>query len=260
VALRPELASHLVSRIYAMAQAAPFSEEYRLRCTAPPPADELRDALFPALSRLTLGLVGWRPWELHLGPLQLLRFGPPQAVPNGWAWPIEGGLLAAQPGGSTGVASRPGEIGAFMKDYRPRLPGILYRVTQLRVHRLLSRIFLLQQRGRQPPPGMPAPPALRLAAAAIDLAVCAAAAQALPRRRRVAGGLLLTAIYHVGWWSLGGRTVGARLLGLRVASLDGAKLSPGQALLRLLAVPGAILTLRAGHDELAGTEVIADLH
>jgi RDD family len=239
-----------------MALAAPYSEEYRLQSASPPPADQLRDALFPALSRLTFGLVGWRPWQLHLGPVQLLRFGPPQAVPDGWAWPIEGGLLAARRGGATGVGSRPGEIRTFMKDYRPRLPAPLYRLTQLRVHRLMSRIFLLQQRGRQPPPGVPAPPVLRLAAAAVDLAVCAAAAQVLPRGRRVAGGILLTAIYHVGWWSLGGRTAGARLLGLQVVSLDGAKLSPGQSLLRFLAVPGAILTLRAGHDELAGTEVI----
>jgi hypothetical protein len=247
------------ARIYAMPEAQPVSEEYRLHCDAPPPADQLRDALFPALSRLTLGFVAWRRWELHVGPLQLLRFGQPLVRPNGWAWPIEGGLLAARPGGTTGVASRPGEISTFMEDYRPRLPGALYRLTQLRVHRLLSRLFLLQQRGRQPPPGIPAPPALRLASAGIDLTLCSVAARLLPRRRRLAGAVLITGLYHAGCWSLGGRTVGGRLLGLRVVALDGAGLSPGQSLLRLLAVPGTILRLRAAHDDLAGTDVISDL-
>jgi hypothetical protein len=241
-----------------MPEVQAFSEEYSVSDAAPPSAEHMRDALLPSLSRLTFGLVGWRRWQLHLGPLVLLRFGPPEPRPNGWAFPIQGGLLAARPGGSTGVSSLPGEIHAYMEGYRPLLPGLVYRSTQLPVHRLLSRLFLLQQRGRQPPPGLPAPPALRLAAAGIDLALCAAAARLLPRRRRLAGAVVITGLYHAGCWTLGGRTVGARLLGLRVVALDGAALSPGQSLLRVLAVPGAILRLRAAHDELAGTEVISD--
>jgi hypothetical protein len=35
-------------------------------------------------------------------------------------------------------------------------------------------------------------------------------------------------------------------------------MSPGQAIVRLLALPLAALRLRAVHDEIAGTEVIAD--
>jgi hypothetical protein len=165
-------------------------------------------------------------------------------------------LLVAQPGGATGVGTRPGELHAFVEGYRPSLPGPVYRLGQQPVHRLLTRIFLLQQRGRQPPPGVPAAPAARLAAAGIDLALCACATAFLGRRRLLAG-LLVPSIYHLGFWSLGGQTPGARLLGLRVVSLDGSSLRPGQALIRLLAVPQAVLKLRALHDELAGTDVVS---
>jgi uncharacterized RDD family membrane protein YckC len=48
------------------------------------------------------------------------------------------------------------------------------------------------------------------------------------------------------------------ITGQRVVSVDGSRVSAGQALVRLLALPLVALRLRAVHDEIAGTEVIAD--
>ena len=57
---------------------------------------------------------------------------------------------------------------------------------------------------------------------------------------------------HLRW----GRTPAARLSGQRLASVDGSRVSLGQALVRLAALPVALARLRAVHDEAAGTEVI----
>jgi hypothetical protein len=43
-----------------------------------------------------------------------------------------------------------------------------------------------------------------------------------------------------------------------VVSVDGSRVSAGQALIRLFALPVAALRMRAVHDEIAATEVIAD--
>jgi hypothetical protein len=43
-----------------------------------------------------------------------------------------------------------------------------------------------------------------------------------------------------------------------VVSVDGSRVTAGQALIRLIALPLAVLRVRAVHDEIAGTEVISD--
>ena len=173
-------------------------------------------------------------------------------------WPIEGGIFARGPGGTFGIEAAGGRLRASVNGYRPSLPLVLYAVTQLPVHHLVTRLHLLRVRGRQPTPGMPAAPAKRLAAAAIDLGLCAALAAASGRRLRLPVLLGITAGYHVACWSLSGRTLGGVLMGQRVVAVDGSRPSVGQAMLRLAALPVAAVRLRAIHDEVAGTEVVAN--
>lgn len=210
----------------------------------------------PSYSALTLGLVRWRRGRLTVGPVTLVRLGDPTPRRHGWAWPIEGGALVAEPGGFIGVGSEPGRTFGWLEGYRPRLPWPVYRFTQLPLHRLLTRVYLLRQRGRTPPPGVPAAPSARLAAAALDLGVCAALTTVVVRRRRLATFLPLTLAYHLAFWSLGGQTPGARMLGLRLASVDGSPVSPGQGVLRLLGLARAARELRAAHDDFAATDVV----
>jgi len=106
------------------------------------------------------------------------------------------------------------------------------------------RLHLLWQRGRQPAPGVPVPPIRRATAAAIDLGLFAVVA--------------LAAGYHIACWSISGRTLGGMITGQRVVSVDGSRVGPGQALVRLVALPMAALRLRAVHDEFAATEVVSD--
>jgi len=147
---------------------------------------------------------------------------------------------------------------ASLEGYRPRLPFVLYVVTQLPVHHLVMRIYLLRVRGRLPEPGMPAAPARRLTAGAIDVGLCAAIALVVGKRRRLATFAGIAAGYHVACWSISGRTLGGMITRQRVVSVDGSRVSVGQALIRLCALPLAALRMRAVHDEIAGTEVIAD--
>jgi uncharacterized RDD family membrane protein YckC len=120
------------------------------------------------------------------------------------------------------------------------------------------RLHLLRDRGRQPAPGVPVPPARRAAGAAIDVGLFAVVAFAAGRRRRLAALAVIAAAYHIFCWSISGRTVGGMITGQRVVSADGSRVSLGQAVIRLLALPMAALRLRAVHDEVAGTEVVAD--
>ena len=127
----------------------------------------------------------------------------------------------------------------------------LSNVTQLLYHHFVSRMALLQLRGRLPAEAPPAAPAARLAAGAIDAVVCLALARGSLRRA-----IPLAVGYHVACWSLGGLTLGGLLFGQRVVAVDGEAVTPGQALLRLAALPLSIFRLRAVHDEIAGTEVV----
>lgn len=248
-----------------------------------PSPERLRDGLFTGAVRRLAGLVRFDGRALRLGPWALLSFGEPVPEPGGWRRPITGGLLAAGAGGSVIVEWRQGALSGRVEGYRPRLPALLYRLTQLPFHHAVTRMALLDLRGRTPAPGVPAEPIRRLAAGAIDAGLCIALAGAVqatlmslrpyPGRIRrtglIANPLLrpagtvaalgaTVAAYHIGFWTLGGRTPGARLTGMHLASLDGNPVSPAQAVLRLLALPLSLRDLRARHDDLAGTEVVLD--
>jgi uncharacterized RDD family membrane protein YckC len=113
-------------------------------------------------------------------------------------------------------------------------------------------------RGRLPAPGVPVPPTRRITAAAIDVGLFALVALVSGRRRRTAALAAVAAGYHVACWTISGRTLGGIVTGQRVVSVDGSPVTAGQALVRLLALPLAAFRFRAVHDEIAGTEVIAD--
>jgi len=216
----------------------------------------LRDHFFSGISAATLGLVQPRFETLWLGPLRLLVFGEPVEAPNEVSWPIEGGLLAAAPGGYFTIRGDGGRLTARITGYRPSLPPRLYDLTQLKVHHALVRQQLLRIRGRGPAAGVPADPIRRGLAASIDIGLCAAVALAVARRRPFVAMLGITAGYHLTSWATSGRTVGGFVMRQRLVAVDGSKPSWFQAALRMLALPLAAVKLRAIHDELAATDVI----
>jgi hypothetical protein len=234
----------------------PVHTEDRARSPLAPDLERMRDSFFSSIRRLTLGLVRGERWRISLGPLTLHEFGEPERCGHGWTWSIGRGLLGARAGGSLTYRWRQGVLEGIVDGYWPALPRPLYRVTQLPVHHLVTRLFLLQLRGRLPPPGVPGGPAQRLTAAGLDLALCAAATMLFRRGSRSLAFPALAAGYHLAAWSLAGQTLGGKALRLRVVSLDGGPVSPFQAVVRLLALPAALRRLGAEHDRLALTEVV----
>ena len=234
-----------------MKVSGPVNVEDSVRTPVAPSPERLRDFYFAATERLTLGLVRHRDNSLRLGPLTLISFGEPCRTPDGWTFPITGGLLAAGPDGELRIGSAGGRTVVSLAGYRPSLPLPVYRVTQYLVHRLVTRLALLQLRGRIPAEAPPATPPARLAAGAIDALVCLVLAGG--RRRRALG---VAVVYHVACWSFGGITVGGLLLRQRVVAIDGRPVTPGQALLRLVTLPLSLFRLRAVHDDVAGTDVV----
>ncbi len=219
----------------------------------------LRDGYWAGVSRLTLGLVRARDDSLWLGPLALLNFGPAEVAQNSVQWPIEGGLLARAPGGWVRIEASHDRLVASVDGYEPMLPRIVYTLTQLPVHHLWTRLNLLRLCGRTPEPGPRSDPARRLAAAAIDAGMCATLAAVIGgRNRRVPALLGIAAAYHVACWRISGRTLGGAIMKQRVVSVDGSGLSVGQAVVRLALLPIAAVRRRNVHDEIAGTDVIAD--
>jgi hypothetical protein len=190
----------------------------------------LRDRFFSDARRWSLGVVSGGRWRLSLGPVTLLRFAEPQAAPNGWSWPIVGGLLARAPGGSLTIDWSEGRLSAQVDGYRPLLPAPLYRLLQVPFHHLTTRLFLLRLRGQSPPPGRAAAPERRALATALDVAACLALS-----RFRLRRALLIGALYHVGFWSAFGQTPGEAAAGIRLLALDGSPVTPAQAVVRLLA-------------------------
>lgn len=218
----------------------------------------LRDAFFLDMTPLTLGLIQPRGSSLYLGPLEIIRFGPAKSARSSVELPIEGGLAVGAPGGTLRIEAAKGTLRATVEGYRPRVPLPLYVVTQLPLHHQIMRLHLLRERGRLPTPGVPAAPAGRFAGAAIDTALCAAVAVTTGKGRRLPALVGITAGYHIACWSIFGRTVGGVVTKQRVVAVDGSRVSTGQSLVRLFALPLAALRMRAVHDEIAGTEVIAD--
>jgi hypothetical protein len=221
-----------------------------------PTGRELRDGYLHDIRNLTLGLVHARGDSMYAGPLELLRFGPPIVTSSAVEWPIEGGITTRAPGGTFRIQGADGRLTASVDGYRPRLPLPLYGVSQLPVHQLLIRLYLLRVRGRGPAPGLVAAPPDRVRAAAVDVAFCLTLAGLVGRRRRLPMLVGITAAYHIACWSTSGRTLGGLVMRQRVVAVDGSRLTVTQSAFRLLALPLAWITRRPIHDELAGTEVI----
>lgn len=224
----------------------------------PPTASVLRERFMRDTAALTLGVVQQRDGALVAGPVELLRFGEVQTDDRGVTWPIEGGALAGEPGGRFRVFVEDGRLVARVEAYRPSLPKPVYSLTQLVVHHALVRLVLLRLRGRRPAAGVPADVSRRIAAGAIDVAICGALTLGLARRRRLRAFAAITAGYHVAAWSVSGRTIGGALMGQRVVAIDGSRATPVQAMLRLIALPFAAVRFRALHDEVAETDVVSD--
>src|SRR5919108_550140 len=96
-----------------------------------PAATVLRDRFMRDTADLTLGVVGQRDGALVSGPVELLRFGAPSVDDRGVMWPIEGGALAAAPGGRLRVFVDGGRLVARVEAYRPALPRPGYALTAL---------------------------------------------------------------------------------------------------------------------------------
>jgi hypothetical protein len=222
------------------------------------PGSRLRDTYLEDIHRLTLGLVQARGESLFMGPLELLRFGRARVANDAVEWPIEGGILARTAGGRFRIESTGGRLTASVEGYRPLLPLPLYAVTQLAVHRVITRLYLLRVRGREPAPGVSAGPDERLRAAAVDLAFCVTLAGLIGKRRKLRVLLGITAGYHLACWTISGRTLGGLVTGQRVVSVDGSRPTLGQSAVRLLATPLAWVGRRTVHDELAGTDVVVE--
>ena len=220
----------------------------------PPPGDlEDRGHDYWRFLEWLLGkLVRYREGTIFGLGIPLITVGEAEYTEGTWSWPITGGLLAARPGGRLSWGVRDGHLVGDLRGYHPLLPAPLYRVSQRPVHQAITRLFLLHERGRRHPPGVPAAPSLRLAAAAADAGIVLLAGRMLGKRRAA----LLAPVYLAASWVAGGQTPGQRLLGIRVVSLDGSPVTLAQAAARILALPIAALRLRALHDEVAGTEVV----
>jgi hypothetical protein len=221
-----------------------------------PTGRELHDAYMRCMQDLTLGLVRVRRSALCVGPLELLRFGPATITDSAVEWPIAGGITAREAGGTFRIEAAGGRLVAAVHGYRPRLPLPLYAVSQLQVHHLLTRLYLLHVRGGEPAPGTRATASDRRRAAAVDVAFCFTLTGLAGRRRRLPLLLGIAAAYHVACWSTSGRTLGGLVVGQRVVAVDGSLPTVMQSVVRLLALPLAWVTRRAIQDDLAGTDVI----
>ncbi|HEY1455141.1 MAG TPA: RDD family protein [Candidatus Dormibacteraeota bacterium] len=222
------------------------------------PGTALRDAFLAGIPRITLGLIRSRGNSLVAGPIEILRFGRPEVARRSVDWPIEGGLATGRPGGRWRIESSAGRIVASIEGYSPRLPRLLYTAGQLPIHHLITRLFLLGLRGRDPAPGPGATSSDRLRAAAVDIAFCAALAGLLTRRPRARALLGIAVAYHIACWTISGRTLGGLVMKQRVVAIDGSRVTPGQAAVRLLALPLSWLRGRPDHDEVARTDVVSD--
>ena len=231
-----------------------------VRAPLKPPPDALRDGYFTGTARAVFGLIRFTHNSFQMGPLTLFQFGTPRPQNPEWVYPIEGGLLARRPAGELRVGWEQERLYSTLEGYQPRLPGPLFRLTQFPFHREISRIALLQVRGRRPGAGIPAEPWRRLLAGLLDAGFAASvAATREPLRagtRVVLAGIALLATQTVVPALTGGVTPGGWVAGTRIVGVDGSRAHLAQFVLRAAALPLGVRTLRARHDELAGTEVL----
>lgn len=225
-----------------------------------PSLTALRDGYFTGTARALFGLIAFSQNRFQAGPLTLFRFGSPRFQHPAWVFPIEGGLLARRPAGEVRVGWSQERLYSSLEGYEPRLPRPLFRLTQFRFHREISRIALLQIRGRVPAAGVPAEPWRRLLAAVLDLGFAASIAATRGRlragtRAALAGATLLATQTFIPALT-GGVTPGGWVAGTRIDGVDGSRVHLAQLLLRTAALPLGVRTLRDRHDELAGTEVV----
>lgn len=218
----------------------------------------LRDAFVESMPAMTLGLIRFRRDSLTLGPFELLRFGPPVMARSSVTWPIEGGLLARQAGGKWRIQATGRRVDATVTGYSPRLPRLIYVLSHLHVHLIFTHLFLLRLRGREPLPGTAAPSEDRVSAATVDAAMCWTLAGFVGGRKRLRTFLAVAAVYHVVCWSVSGRTLGGAVMGQRVVAVDGTRVTPQQAMLRLALLPLSWISWRPLHDRLAYTAVVLD--
>lgn len=127
----------------------------------------LADAYWAEIRRTTGGLVRARRThggvELRLGRLALFRFGPPRTTAIDGAiecrFPIAGGLLAKEEGGSLAFVqrARPPALEVSVEDYVPRLSSarrrrsvrrFVYRQVQERAHAVIGRRYLARMAAR----------------------------------------------------------------------------------------------------------------
>ena len=232
----------------------------QVRAPIAPSLDTLRDGYFAGCARALFGLVRFRDNLYRAGPLTLFRFGPPHLEDSSWVFPIEGGLLTRRPTGCVRLGWTRGTLTCSLEGYQPRLPMALYRLTQLPFHREITRIALLQMRGRVPSPGIPAEPWRRLLAGALDVAFATSIALACGGRRgrtrlTLLGAALLSTQTVIPALTRG-VTPGGWVVGTRITAVDGTPVRAAQLLVRTAALPLGIRTLRDLHDELAGTDVV----
>lgn len=136
------------------------------------------------------------------------------------------------------------------------LPRPLYVLTQLQAHHFLTRLYLLRVRGREPSPGVSVSAEERRRSATVDLGLCVTITRLFGRPPRLRTFLGITVGYHLACWSISGRTLGGMVTHQRLIAVDGSRVTPTQAMLRLAALPLSWILRRPIHDELAGTEVI----
>jgi hypothetical protein len=234
------------------------SAEDSVLAAEPVSGRRLRDTFLAEMPAITLGLVRARSESLWLGPIELIRFGRPKITDAAVEWPIVGGLMVGSPGGRWRIGDSGGRLVASLHGYRPLLPRPIYAWTQLPIHHLTTRLYLLRVRGRKHGPGVPARTSERRQAALVDVAVCATIARLFGGQRRVQIFLGIAVGYHVACWSTSGQTLGGLVTRQRVVSVDGSRLTTTQSLARLAALPLSWILRRPVHDEFAGTEVIAD--
>src|SRR5258707_920692 len=108
-------AEHRRRRLVGNAQHDPHT--VRGGIEAEPALQRMRGAFMPDTAAMTLGLVQARDHALVSGPVELLRFGDAESSRGSVSWPIEGGVLAAEPGGRLRVSIEKDRLVARVEGY-----------------------------------------------------------------------------------------------------------------------------------------------